>query len=291
MRRARGMVPTPAPACFSAEVANTPSLEPHHSHFLLTSCGRREHDRGAAAWGNEHALRRGIEERLQTYWRVPRLQLAIQAPRCTCTCTCTCTCICSVRAVPRPEAPHAPHDVTCSPTACPLRTPPPHTSLLRTRPSPQGGRATFEAIVEALRSNCPVVVVRESGGAAELVARFVDTPRPPHRNALTQQNPLCAPLAKLEPGEGNGLKGIGWPKGRRKLASARVYRARAGRRRSGEEGAELLPSCELEGEIEAELTPSRGAWQIRSGPRWRSTLCPGRSSTPPTFPPTSWPTW
>ena len=109
MRRARGMVPTPAPACFSAEarrdgfsaeVANTPSLEPHHSHFLLTSCGRREHDRGAAAWGNEHALRRGIEERLQTYWRVPRLQLAIQAPRCTCTCTCTCTCICNVRAVP-----------------------------------------------------------------------------------------------------------------------------------------------------------------------------------------------
>ena len=70
-------------------------------------------------------------------------------------------------------------------------------------PPPQGGRATFEAIVEALRSNCPVVVVRESGGAAELVARFVDTLRPPHRNALTQQNPLCAPLAKLEPGEGN----------------------------------------------------------------------------------------
>ena len=131
-----------------------------------------------------------------------------------------------------------------------------------------------------------MVVVRESGGAAELVARFVDTLRPPHRNALTQQNPLCAPLAKLEPGEGNWVA-----KGQEKLASARVYRARAGQRRSGEEGTELPPSCELEGEIEAELTPSRGAWQIRSGPRWRSTLCPGRSSTPPTFPPTSWPTW
>lgn len=131
-----------------------------------------------------------------------------------------------------------------------------------------------------------MVVVRESGGAAELVARFVDTLRPPHRNALTQQNPLCAPLASS-----NREKGIGWPKGRRKLASARVYRARAGQRRSGEEGTELPPSCELEGEIEAELTPSRGAWQIRSGLRWRSTLCPGRSSTPPTFPPTSWPTW
>ena len=147
-------------------------LEPHHSHFLLTSSGERGNERGAAAWGalpppptraprrapqhpplaprpasspppphrrltaasppphrpltassrlaapagSEHELRRGIEERLQTFWKVPRLQLAVQ-----------------------------------------------------------GGRATFAAIVDALRSNCPVVVVRESGGAPARAPR----PAPP----------------------------------------------------------------------------------------------------------------
>ena len=117
--------------------AATLPLEPHHSHFLLTSSGEEVH--GAAAWGaapqpptpptppppphtphhprrarpsptspagSEHELRRGIEERLQSVWKVPKCKLAVH-----------------------------------------------------------GGRATFAAIVDALRSNCPVVVVRESGGA------------------------------------------------------------------------------------------------------------------------------
>ena len=83
----------------------------------------------------------------------------------------------------------SPHSAPTTPSRASLHAP----SLRGTEA--QGGRATFEAIVEALRSNCPVVVVRESGGAAELVARFLDTLRPQHRNALTQQNPLCAPPA------------------------------------------------------------------------------------------------
>ena len=53
----------------------------------------------------------------------------------------------------------------------------------------QGSRGTFESIVQALQANCPVVVVRESGGVAEMVAKFTDTLREPHRVALSQQNP------------------------------------------------------------------------------------------------------
>ena len=36
----------------------------------------------------------------------------------------------------------------------------------------QGGRGTFEAIVQAVVSGCPVVVARESGGAAEHVEPY-----------------------------------------------------------------------------------------------------------------------
>ena len=75
--------------------------------------------------GREIALRLAMEERLQRFWKVPRLLLAVQ-----------------------------------------------------------GSRGTFESIVQALKSNCPVVVVRESGGVAEMVARFMDTLREPHRIAL-----------------------------------------------------------------------------------------------------------
>ena len=77
-----------------------------------------------------YELRRGIEERLQTFWKVPRLQLAVQ-----------------------------------------------------------GGRATFAAIVDALRSNCPVVVVRESGGAP---AR---APRPAPPSLLAAGSAMPSPTA------------------------------------------------------------------------------------------------
>ena len=61
----------------------------------------------------------------------------------------------------------------------------------------QGSRGTFESIVQALQANCPVVVVRESGGVAEMVAKFTDTLREPHRVALSQQNPAYPKRAEV----------------------------------------------------------------------------------------------
>ena len=113
------------------------ALEPHHSHFILVN-DPADPQEGEQAWGREIALRLAMEERLQRFWKVPRLLLAVQ-----------------------------------------------------------GSRGTFESIVQALKSNCPVVVVRESGGVAEMVARFMDTLREPHRIALSQQNPLYPRRAEL----------------------------------------------------------------------------------------------
>jgi hypothetical protein len=107
---------------------------PHHRPLIAASPPPHRpltaSSRLAAPAGSEHELRRGIEERLQTFWKVPRLQLAVQ-----------------------------------------------------------GGRATFAAIVDALRSYCPVVVVRESGGAP---AR---APRPAPPTLLAAGSAMPSPTA------------------------------------------------------------------------------------------------
>ena len=53
----------------------------------------------------------------------------------------------------------------------------------------QGENSTLGSIVQAVKASCAVVVVRESGGTAAMVASFIDTLSPPHNIARSQQNP------------------------------------------------------------------------------------------------------
>jgi ADP-ribose pyrophosphatase len=46
----------------------------------------------------------------------------------------------------------------------------------------------FDAVVDALKSNCAVVVIRAAGGAPLTIAQFIDRLRPVHRHALSDSH-------------------------------------------------------------------------------------------------------
>ena len=65
--------------------------------------------------------------------------------------------------------------------------------------TPPTTRSTLCARDQAVKASCAVVVVRESGGTAGMVASFMDTLHPPHREPLATTCYVARlPLSDLE---------------------------------------------------------------------------------------------